>query len=260
MRVMEIPRFPRKIEIPDINHFLRLRLSQTTVMWPDQAIPLVGYMCWPNDPATREESVAKLWSWSDMSQVVPPKLPRIQHEWLRVADVFHHYCDLCEGKHQQRRGGPSLGKAIALVKANARSRGTRPSTLWSLWDKYKDVAHLVTAASLICREARKRSRSEPFGPFGLKIDQFGQFQMAMLMPDFVLAVGSHFERIGLDHGRADRSEPTFDPDTLWHIPPDLNVVAISPPSRQIRPQDLRVLNDRRAGNRGRANRKAPSTS
>jgi hypothetical protein len=47
MRVMEIPPFSRKIEIPDINHSLRSRLSQTTVLWPNQAIPLLGYMCCP---------------------------------------------------------------------------------------------------------------------------------------------------------------------------------------------------------------------
>ena len=37
MRVMEVPPFPRKIEILAVNHFLRSRLSQTTVLWPDQA-------------------------------------------------------------------------------------------------------------------------------------------------------------------------------------------------------------------------------
>ena len=32
MRVMEIPGFPRKIEIPDLHNFIRTRLSQTVVM------------------------------------------------------------------------------------------------------------------------------------------------------------------------------------------------------------------------------------
>jgi len=53
---------------------------------------------------------------------------------------------------------------------------------------------------------------------------------------------------------SDWSEPKFDPNTLWRIPPDINVVPLPPPSRNIRPQDLCVLNKRRAGNRGRVNR------
>jgi hypothetical protein len=54
MRVMEIPGFPRKIEILDLDNLFRARLSQTVVMWPQQAIPLLGYMCYPNDPVARD--------------------------------------------------------------------------------------------------------------------------------------------------------------------------------------------------------------
>ena len=56
MRVMEIPGFPRKIEIPDLDNFIRTRLSQTVVMWPEQAIPLLGYMCYPNDLQRRGQT------------------------------------------------------------------------------------------------------------------------------------------------------------------------------------------------------------
>src|SRR6185369_13001238 len=37
MRLMEIPRFPRKIKVRDLDNFLATRLSQTVVMWPEQA-------------------------------------------------------------------------------------------------------------------------------------------------------------------------------------------------------------------------------
>jgi hypothetical protein len=47
MRAMDIPRFPRQIKIPDLENFITTRLSQTVVMWPDQAIALLGYMCHP---------------------------------------------------------------------------------------------------------------------------------------------------------------------------------------------------------------------
>jgi len=63
MRVMEIPRFSRQIEILDLENFVRTRLSQTVVMWPDQAVPLLGYMCHPNDPEARDVFVRMLWRW-----------------------------------------------------------------------------------------------------------------------------------------------------------------------------------------------------
>jgi hypothetical protein len=257
MPVMEIPRFPRTIDIPDLENFLRSRLSQTVVMWPDQAIPLLGCMCHPNDSEARDKFVLTLRSWPEASKAVSPEIPvklgRIQHDWLRVADILHLLCDLAEGHHQARRGGPSVGKAIALVAANATSWGTGSSRLWKIWSTYKDVAHLVAAAILICAEARIRSRNQPFRPFGLTVSQIVPFQIAMLMPDLVLAVALEFERYGLSVIPHARTEPTLDPETLWRIPAQINVVPFPLPTRKIRPQDLTVLNQRRAGNRGKAN-------
>jgi hypothetical protein len=57
MRVMEILPFPQKFENPDLADFLTVRLGQTTVLWPKQAIALVGYMGWPNDVEARDEAV-----------------------------------------------------------------------------------------------------------------------------------------------------------------------------------------------------------
>ena len=252
MRVMEIPSFPRKFENHDLENLLRSRLSQTVVLWPDQAIPLVGYMCSPNDPKARDESRHILESWPEGSKFVPPRLGRIQLEWLRVADVLHSCCDLIEGQHQERRGGPSIGKAVTLVEANAKSKGTGAANLWHLWKKYKDVAPLVTAAALICGDARIRACNEPFGPLGISPDQLNPFQMVMTMPDLVLAVALEFERHGLNHVPHGQTEPILDPETLWRIPLDINVAPFLPQIRKIRAQDLAILNGRRAGNRGRA--------
>ena len=220
-------------------------------MWPEQALPLLCYMCFPNDEAARDDLLRTLWSWEDASE--PPatldKLRRIQANWLRVADVFHHYCDLIEGRHQERRGGPSIGKAITLASANAKNWGTGKSKLWELWTAYKDVAHLVTAASLVRKEVRYRYSASPPGPLGLNPTQFLPFQMAMLMPDLVLAVAIEFERYGL--GPDARLKPAFDPDTLRRIPTNINVVPFPSLIRKLSPQDIIVLNNRRAGKRGR---------
>ena len=61
VRFMSIPPFGRPIEIPDFDffvrsRFVRSRLNQAIVVWPEQAIALVGYMAWPNDPEAREAS------------------------------------------------------------------------------------------------------------------------------------------------------------------------------------------------------------
>jgi hypothetical protein len=255
---MDVPPFPRQINILDLENFLRTRLSETVVMWLDQAIPLLGYMCHPNDEAVREAVMGILRSWPDHSgsgqPPVPDKLGRIQADWLKVADIFHLYCDLIEGRHQERRGGPSIGKAITLVEANAIGRGTREANLWKLWGVYKDVAHLVTAATLICAEVRNRFRDRPPGPAGLSPTQFVPFQMALLMPDLVLAVAMKFESYGLGTVFDARPEPALDLDTVWRIPADVNVVPLPPPIRKLRPQDILVLNNRRAGKRGRAHK------
>jgi len=66
------------------------RVSQTVVLWPEQAIPLVRILS----------------GWPEGSETVPPRLGRIRHEWLPVADVFHGYCNLIDGQHQEWRGGP----------------------------------------------------------------------------------------------------------------------------------------------------------
>ena len=126
MRKMEIPGFPRKIEIPDLHNFIRTRLSQTAVMWPEQAIQLLGYMCYPNDAEAREDFVLTLRGWPETSEDAPPTIPGklgwIRKDWLRVADILHLLCDLAEGRHQARRGGPSVGKAITLVEVKGLRR------------------------------------------------------------------------------------------------------------------------------------------
>src|ERR1041385_963647 len=149
MRFMDIPRFQQKIEIPDFDFFIRSRLNQAIVLWPEQAISLVGYMGWPNDRETRAASMRILRSWPQESQVVPPRLRQIQTDWARVADIFNQHYDLSVGGHQRRRGGPSIGKAVELTTAQSEGRGTGKANLWRSWKTYKDVAHLVTAATIL---------------------------------------------------------------------------------------------------------------
>jgi hypothetical protein len=79
--------------------------------------------------------------------------------------------------------------------------------------------------------------------------------MALLMPELVISVAMDIEKYGLEFISNVGAKPLFDPETLWRIPADINVAPISLPVRNITVSDLVVLNARRAGNRGQANRR-----
>jgi hypothetical protein len=250
MRFMGIPSFPRSIEIPNLESLIRTRLSQEIVIWLEQAIPLLGYMGWPNHAKARSEAKRILRGWSEGVEVLPPRLRRIQADWTRVADILSLHYDIFVGGHQVRRRGSSIAKAIALAEANSATRGLGVANLWNCWKAYKDVAHLVTAASIVCSEvrcrAKRRSSDKPFGEFGLDADQFQPFTITMIMPNLVLAVALWWQDYGLTYLPHSRSEPILDPATVWRIRRNINVTSVPPPQRKLRPQDILLLNKRRA--------------
>jgi hypothetical protein len=252
MRVMQIPRFPRTVEILDFDFFVRSRLTQSIVLWSEQAIALVGYMAWPNDPDARAASEGVLRGWFEGSKVIPPRLRQIQADWMRVTDIFTLHYDLAAGGHQQRRGGPSIGKAITVAAAGIRAKGANAANLWRAWKAYKDVAHLVTAATIINLEARRMASDKPFGEAGLVRSQLHPFLIAMLMPDFVISLALSFQEYGIVSIPQSRAQPMLDPETLWRIPPDIGAVPVPPPVRKFDRTGVAILNARRAGNRGKS--------
>jgi hypothetical protein len=255
VRSMNIPPFERKIEIGDFDFFVRSRLAQAIVIWPEQAIPLLGYMAWPNQPERRAELAATLQGWSEGSRVIPPGLRQMQTDWVRVADIFNLHYDLTAGDHQRRRGGPSIGKAVSVAAARIRARGARPANLWRAWEAYKDVAHLLTAATIISADARERAKTKPIGEAGPLSSHLQPFHITMLMPDFVLSLALSLQEYGLKNIPQSREQPMLDPETLWRVPPNMNVAALAPPVRKMDSNSIAVLHARRAGNRGKANRR-----
>jgi hypothetical protein len=254
MRTMEIRGFPgRRVHITDLESVVKGRLRSDYVKWPEQAVPLVGYMVWPNDEDARN-------SWIEAHQqndktgisALVRKFRNVQQHWARVADIVHLHCDLVQGRHQEARAGASVGKAISLIDANAKSKGTGASKLWEIWAANKDVAHLITAAVLVSADVQTRHR---LAPYGMSLHQFQPYRMAMLLPELVISVAMTIENYGLRRVAHGRREPLFDPESFWHIPPDINVSAIPLPVRRISKSDVAVLNARRAGNRGNASRR-----
>jgi len=247
---MMIRPFPgAKALITDLGPLIKSRPMHDLVLWPDQAVPLLGYMAWPNDPAMFERWL-EAHRRDDESAIseLTQGLTLVEQHWARVADIVHLHYDLAQGRHQMQRGGASVGKAIALIDANAKSKGTGTAKLWEIWATYKDAGHLIAAACLVSAEAKTRHPVP--APFLLQ-----PYRMAMLLPELVLSVAMSFEAHGLRHIPCGRTEPMFDPEFLWHIPADINLTAFAPPVRQITRTDRAVLRARRAGNRGKANRK-----
>jgi hypothetical protein len=111
---------------------------------------------------------------------------------------------------------------------------------------------VVTAAVLVSAGAQARHRQKPYG---LAIHELQPYRMGMLLPDLVLAVALSIQEFGLKDVGGGHRQLMLDADTVWRIPPAMNVSAVPPPQRKIRGEDIKILNDRRAGNRGRANRR-----
>ena len=205
-------------------------------------------------------SNAALRHFSDPLRLNLKGMRRIQYRWLRVADVFHLYYDMATGSHQSRRGGATISKAVHLAAKNTKSLGTSEPTFWSAWKAFKDVAPLVTATVMIWDNARRVFKDEYLGAFRthadaepITLDQLSPFHIILLMPDFVMAVAQSFQDFALTKV-SNRIDAGFDPETLWRIPEDINIVPVPPPTRTIRSEDKRILNARRAGNRGERNR------
>src|SRR5262249_14686177 len=244
MRTMEIPPFPSRIEISDIESLTNARLSQKFRL-SEQAVALAGYMFHPASDAVRTSFKQALRSCQDPLRLNLKGMRRIQYRWLRVADVFHSYYDMAMEGHQRRRGrgGTTISKAVHLAAKNTKSLGTSEPTFWSAWKAYKDAAPLVTATILIWANARIVFAGEYLAAFGghddaepITLDQLSPLHIVMLMPDLVLAVARSFEDIALTKVSS-RDDAGPDPETLWRIPANLNVVAVAPPARKIRSVD-----------------------
>jgi hypothetical protein len=251
---MEIRQFPGpKREITDLESLIKGRLIKGLVLWPHQAASLVGYMAWPNDLLVRNKWIENhRRNDEEAINLCVRGLKIVQQHWARVADVVHLHRDLAQGGHLKARGGASVGKAISLISANAKSKGTGAAKLWEIWSTYRDVAHLATAAVLVAGEAQTRHR---MAPYGLTLAQFQPYHMAMLVPDLVIAVGMTVQEYGLEQVSYARTEPLLDPESVWRIPSDINVASLPLPERKMTKQDIATLNARQAGNRGAANRR-----
>jgi hypothetical protein len=128
------------------------------------------------------------------------------------------------------------------------TKGTGKSKLWQIWRNYKDVSHLATAAILILTEARYRNRAEHWG---LPEARLQPVSIIDLIPDLVVGVALTFEKYGLEAPVHGSEGALFDPATLWRLPENIGPPSVPPPNRTVARDDIKILNNRRAGHRGR---------
>jgi hypothetical protein len=250
MRTMEIPRFPQKIPFVDLEILYRTRLQQKPDVRSSVTIPLLGYMAWPNDVVARQNGTEILKNWMDGGDQ-SPDFKRSHEHWGHVADIVNFHHALSEGRHQESRGGASAGKAIFLASKRVKRRGAKQPSLWRHWKEYKDVAHLIAAAVLVCFDMQTRNRQKPLG---LGLQELLPARVVCLVPDLVVGVALTYQNYGVSSTAKSGAEPMLDPETVWRIPPDINIDPVPPPTRRLLSEEITVLNARRAGNRGRANR------
>jgi hypothetical protein len=250
MRTMEIPCFTQKISFVDLENLYKTRLRQKLDVHSSAAIPLLGYMAWPNDAIARQNGFKILKSWLN-GENQTPDFKLIHQHWAHVADIVNLHHALSEGRHQESRGGASAGKAIFLASKRIGARGAKQPSLWRHWAEYKDVSHLIAAAILVCYDMQTRNRQKPFVS---GFQDLLPMRIVCFLPDLVIGVGLTYEKYGLNGAAEDGKEPMLDPETVWRIPPEINIEPVILPPRPILSDEIVVLNARRAGNRGRANR------
>src|SRR5260370_24682986 len=122
MRTMLIRPFPRRrTQITDLESLIKGRLINDVVLWPSQALWLVGYMAWPNDDTARTNWLDAHRCCADLSakELSALRLNIIRKHWARVADIVHMHYDLAQGHHQKRRVGARPGTSHSLYAAHA---------------------------------------------------------------------------------------------------------------------------------------------
>jgi hypothetical protein len=91
-------------------------------------------------------------------------------------------------------------------------------------------------------------------PLGLGLQELLPSRVVCLAPDLVAGVALTYQDYGLSSTAKGGAEPMLDSETVWRIPPDINIDPVPPPARRLLSEEIIVLNGRRAGNRGLANR------
>lgn len=117
--------------------------------------------------------------------------------------------DMSYDKRIELRGGPSISKAVDLLEA---AKKTPSHTLYRrAWAKFRNVAHLIAASTIIASQAQETGAREA----GVII------KVILLAPEAVLALAAGYQDFGLQHKSHGQKESVLPSDTLWRLPSSL---------------------------------------
>jgi hypothetical protein len=136
--------------------------------------------------------------------------------WKNVADLMQTLARLNADEQARERGGPSIAKAKDLI--DAAKGGANRQRLETDWSRFRDVAPLATATATLAAVATFQTKDKSLGD---------PLYPIFFDPSSVLCMASIFQQLGLSLIPHGRSEPILSPDSLWHLPTDVEIV--SPP-------------------------------
>ena len=131
--------------------------------------------------------------------------------WKNVADLMQTVSRL--HADERTRGGASIAKAKDLIDAS--KSGANRQRLEADWSAFRDVAPLATATATLAAVAVGQTSDENLGD---------PFYPIFFDPASLLCMASIFQQFGLSLTPHGRNEPILSPESLWHLPIDIEIV------------------------------------
>jgi len=131
--------------------------------------------------------------------------------WKNVADLMQMLARL--HADERTRGSASIAKAKDLIDAS--KAGANRQRLEADWSAFRDVAPLATATATLAAVAVGQTRDKNLGD---------PLYPIFFDPASLLCMASIFQRFGLSLIPHGRSEPILSPESLWHLPIDIEIV------------------------------------
>ena len=133
--------------------------------------------------------------------------------WKNVADLMQTLARLNADQQVRARGGASIAKAKDLI--DAAKGGANRQRLETDWSRFRDVAPLATATATLAAVAVVQTKDKNLGD---------PIYPIFFDPASVLCVASIFQQLGLSLIPHGRSEPILSPESLWHLPTEVEIV------------------------------------
>lgn len=215
------------------------------------ALRLAATMAWPDDAGRRAEHWERV-----EAKALPPLgaegagvdaavaavlalMAEKAPSWYIAGSVVHLVRTMAQ-YHPDIRGGPSVGKAMALLERFTEGPAKPPDrqALRATWTAFKPVAHLCAAFVSLLNEVRRRPDEEQDALAGaLFFDMLG----------ILLALGRDYQAFATAYRAPGRQAPLLAADAIWTVPARLALPSAKVQTAPFSARTLAALKDYRAG-------------